>query len=126
MKPQSDRRETGWTLDTLYTHFTALLEDERRANNQRFSDQEKAVAAALAAAEKAVKAALDAAQKAVDKAESSLVVWKESQNEWRGTIADIISKTLGKGQGLNAGWGYLIAGVGFIIAVMTLFAMFKK
>lgn len=101
---------SGWTTETLYVHFMALLEASERKNQQQFSD-----------AKEAVKAALDAAQKAVDKAERALVGWKESQNEWRGTIADIISKTAGKGAGLSAMWGYVLAAIMLIIAIAGLY-----
>jgi len=105
---------SGWTVETLYVHFS-----------QRFADQEKAVQAALAAAEKAV-----------NKAETNAEKWRDNANEWRGAMTDreknfaplqrleVIEKRLdtreGAGQGLKAGWGYLVAAVGALIGLGAL------
>lgn len=68
---------TDWTVDTL-----------KELMDQRFSDQEKAVTAALAAAERAVEAALAAAEKAVAKAEQAAEKRFEAMNEFRGQLSD--------------------------------------
>jgi chromosome segregation ATPase len=62
-------------------------ERDRRLD-ERFESQEKAVNAALAAAEKAVNAALAAAEKAVDRAQTAQAKVNETQNEFRGSLAD--------------------------------------
>jgi hypothetical protein len=77
-----------WTLDTLRTHFEALLKEIDRRVEQRFADQEKAVSAALAAAEKAVLNASAAAEKAVLKAESASDKRFEAVNEFRAALND--------------------------------------
>jgi len=66
-----------WTVTTLAAHV-----------EQRFTDSEKAVAAALAAAEKAVNAALTAADRAVAKAETASEKRFEALNELRGMVTD--------------------------------------
>lgn len=73
-----------WTVDTL----RVLVEANDRRYKQRFGDQERAVAAALAAQEKAVAAALKAAETAVSKAESAAEKRFDSVNEFRATLAD--------------------------------------
>lgn len=111
---ETARGTSGWTTETLYVHFISLLEAAEKKNQQQFSD-----------AKEAVKAALDAAQKAVDKAEGALVGWKESQNEWRGTIADIISRTTGKSTGLDLGWKILIGAVTLFAMLLGIFSALK-
>jgi nicotinate-nucleotide pyrophosphorylase len=126
MAVDPQNRDSDWTLNTLFIYFSKLMEDAEEKTKQRFDDQEKAVQAALAAAEKAVVAALAAAQKAVDKAADEMASWKRDQNEWRATIADIISKTSGKSSGLDTGWKILLAALGGVVTIITLFKMFAK
>jgi hypothetical protein len=60
----------------------------RREFEQRFSDSEKAIQAALTAADKAVQAALLAAKEAVAKAEVAAEKRFDAVNEFRGQLAD--------------------------------------
>jgi hypothetical protein len=80
--------QSAWTPDLVLTHVLALLGSSDRRHEQRFTDQDKAVQAALVAQEKAVSAALDAAQRAVLKAEVAAERRFESVNEFRGQLAD--------------------------------------
>jgi len=113
----------------------------------RFLAQEKAVAAALAAQEKAVAAALAAADRAVAKAETAAERRFESQNEFRGTLADqartfmprseaeqamkglsdkIENLTLrvnsrdDRGRGMGDIIGWIVGGVGLVAAVISI------
>jgi len=79
---------SNWTIETLKTHFEALLKETDRRTEQRFADQEKAVSAALAAAEKAVLNASISAEKAVLKAEGASEKRFESVNEFRSALND--------------------------------------
>jgi hypothetical protein len=65
-----------------------LMAAERDRVNGLFQAQETAVNAALVAQEKAVAAALAASEKAVNKAEAAQARVNETQNEFRGTLAD--------------------------------------
>lgn len=135
---------SAWTSDILKVYFERVVEDSERFTEQRFMDQEKAVAAALAAQEKAVAAALAAAALAVDKAEENAEKWRDAANEWRGAMDDRerdfmrsdqasvefsnmrttiseLKELRGKGMGLNAAWGYLIGAVGLAAVIVTLF-----
>lgn len=134
---------SAWTPDILKVYFERVIDDSGKFIEQRFMDQEKAVAAALAAQEKAVAAALAAAALAVDKAEENAEKWRNASNEWRGAMTDRerdfmrsdqaavefsnMRKTMdelkegrGVGKGLNAAWGYLIGAVGLIATVVAL------
>lgn len=81
--------------------FEALRSADATFDRERDRAVEKATATALASIEKAT--ALLASTYRSDKAQ---------QNEWRGTINDVISK-LG---GMRALWGWIVAGisVGFV------------
>ena len=132
---------SGWVVETLFVHFTALLNEAEKKNEQRFIDQEKAV-----------KAALNAAEQAVNKAEHNAEKWRANANEWRqamddrevkfmprpeaergleanadkiGALTDRINRSEGHGKGLNTGWGYLIGAVGLALTIIYIFSALK-
>jgi hypothetical protein len=77
MSGETQKNESGWTVDTLKEHVT-----------QRFDDNQKAIDAALVAQEKAVAAALAATKEAINKAEVATGKRFESVNEFRAQLAD--------------------------------------
>jgi len=120
----------GWTLETLYIHFNALMLDQKEA----------------------VRAALASAETAVNKAEYNSEKWRDSANEWRqamddrevkflprteyssahqalidriGALENRVTKNEGTGQGLKQGWGYLIAAVALVMTLLGIFAALK-
>jgi hypothetical protein len=125
-----------WTLETLHTHITVILQERDQRYGQRFTDLETALRAALAASEKAI-----------NKAENATERRFESVNEFRSTLADQASQFMiraealaliernaervqdladrlnqreGHGAGLSAGWGYLIGGLGALATIVTI------
>lgn len=90
--------EAGWTLETLRQHLLLLLDERAKSTDQRFTDQERAVAAALASAEKAVTAALVAADRAVAKAELAADKRFDAVNEFRGQLSDQASSFLSRNE----------------------------
>lgn len=121
---------TGWTVETIFVHFTALLIAQEAKSQQRFADQEKAVQAALAAAEKAV-----------NKAETNAEKWRDNANEWRGAMSDrernfapiqrvdalekLVDRNEGTSAGLKSGWGYMVGFAGFVAALVAIFIALK-
>lgn len=83
-----------WTFETLLSHLSSLINERDLRYQQRFTDQDRAVSAALAAQEKAVAAALSAAERAVLKAEAAAERRFESQNEFRGQLSDQAARQL--------------------------------
>lgn len=77
MSGETQRNESGWSVDTLKAHI-----------DQRFVDNDKAIQAALVSQGKAVSAALTAAEKAVAKAEFATEKRFDSVNEFRQTLVD--------------------------------------
>jgi len=148
----------GWTLDTLRAYADAAIEHAQavssialaaaeKLSNQRFEDQDKAVAAALAAQKEAVLAALNAADRAVSKAELAAERRFEGVNEFRGQLSDQaatfmsraeallqmqanadkidvlatrMDRTEGRSSGLNAGWVILVGAVATLGVIVTL------
>ena len=131
MPTTTSKGTTGWTIETLYVHFVALMAEH----------------------EKAVKAALAAADTAVNKAEYNSEKWRDSANEWRqamddreikflprteyqgahqalidriGALENRVTKNEGTGQGLKQGWGILVAAAGFVLVLISIFAFFKR
>jgi hypothetical protein len=134
-------------------YVKTLIEEAEKRNADRFSAQEKAVAAALAAAEKAVAAALSAADRAVAKAEASTERRFENSNEWRNTVETlqrtymprteseqhwkttdeklvILNERLNaidqRGRGRGDVWAYIVAAIGVIGAVIGIFLAFTR
>jgi len=126
----SKKAGSGWTLDTLFIYFSALMVDQKEA----------------------VRAALASAETAVNKAEYNSEKWRDSANEWRsamddrevkflprteytaahqalidriGMLENRVTKNEGTGQGLKQGWGYLIAAVALVMTLMGIFATLK-
>jgi hypothetical protein len=125
----------------------------RQYVDMRFEQQDRAVAAALAAQEKAVAAALAAADRAVAKAETAAEKRFESVNEFRSALADNFRtlmpraesesamKTLNekidllttrinskddRGQGRGDVMGWIVGAVGLVAAVISIvFALSK-
>lgn len=118
---------TEWTVDTLKEHVEKILVEK----------------------DKAINLALAAAKEAVSVAEANAEKWRDNANEWRGAMTDreknFATKTelndykestekalkvekersdigQGRGVGLSAGWGYLIAATGLIATVLAIFS----
>ena len=115
---------------------------------RRFTDLERLIDTRFEAAEKATCAALGAAEKAVAKAESLATTRSAQQNEWRGTVNDLITtlmpraeyalahksladkvndvaSCLDRGEGRSSGasttLAWIIAALGVGVAVVALF-----
>jgi hypothetical protein len=129
--PPASKGTSGWTIETLYVHFTALMSEH----------------------EKAVKAALASSETAVNKAEYNSEKWRDSANEWRqamddrevkfmprteytsahqalidrlGAMESRITKIESTGAGLKQGWGYLVGAIGFLGALVGIFLALKR
>ena len=145
--------KSGWTLETLYAHFSAILAEMDLRYQQRFDSQTKALEAAFSAADKAVTAALTAAEKAVTKAEIAAEKRFDAVNEFRGAYQDIIreqmpraeaeqrlsalaekvddlklgaTQSAGRSAGLGAGWVYVIGAVSLLGTLVAIYAAVKK
>ncbi len=84
----NEKRYSQWTVETLKEHFDALQEKEHAfqvERDRRYSEQDAARSTALEAALKSI-------EKATDLLASAYRSDKAAQNEWRGTINDIMSK----------------------------------
>ena len=125
----------------ISANLTTLTTDEL------MKERDRRYMALFAASDAAVAAALTASHEATSKAESAAEKRFEAVNEFRTTLSDQATLFLnrseydvaianvtervrdlssrmdrsdGKGAGLNAGWGYLVGGVGFFVAVVAL------
>lgn len=77
MSGETAKQESGWTVDTSRTDLLRIIDDLEKYTERRFTDQDKAVQAALLAAKEAVLKAETASEKRF-----------ESVNEFRGQLAD--------------------------------------
>lgn len=130
MSGETEQNISGWTVDTL-----------KEYTEQRFTDQDKAV-----------QAALQAAKEAVIKAETATEKRFEATNEFRGQLADQTATLLprseydsnhkaledkidaltdrmnrndGKSSGLNAGWGYIVGAIGLAATIIGIILAFN-
>jgi hypothetical protein len=102
---ETEAQISGWTVDTLHTHFIRQLEllrasiaewrhSDEQARKIAFSAQETAMQAALTSAQKAVEAAMAAQEKATSVANVANEKRFDSVNEFRGQQADILRVTM--------------------------------
>lgn len=144
---RADRDGAGWTLDTLNAHFSALLAEKDRRDQQRYDAQTKALDAAFLAQETAVQAALLAAEKAVTKAEVAAEKRFDGVNEFRQLVTDLVreqmprveaeqrlvamtekidelksisSQRAGHSAGLQTGWGLLVGAFVIVAGVASI------
>jgi hypothetical protein len=84
-----------WTLSTLKEHFEAL----------RTADKE------------ALDAALTTANTALEVLAENQRAYRDQQNEWRGTINDILAQNRGTKTGARELWGYLVGALALAFAI---------
>ncbi len=153
MSGETEKQVSGWTVDTSRQDLLRIINDLEKYVERRFTDQDKAVQAALLAAKEAVLKAETASEKRF-----------ESVNEFRKTLSDqtasflprpeydanhkaledkIDTKTKatddkiqtltdrlnvreGKSTGIATGWGYLLGGLGGIATIVGLILAFNN
>ncbi len=129
-----DDNQSDWTPPLVLKHLLAVMAANDKRYEERFAAQEKAVKDALAAQEKAVNAALAAAEKAVLVAEKNGADWRAGANEWRSAMTDRernfatqadfsavkerIDRGEGSGKGKNDMWGWIVAAVTAVAALL--------
>lgn len=140
--------------DVAHVCFEQRLNDEARLRDEKFAtiqtqfrerdvrveqtarDTKVAVDAALQAAEKARTSSNDAFDKSISKSESATTkqidqqaVQMTTSNTALGVqITDLkerLTRLEGKGEGMHAGWGYLVGVVGLIGAIIAIFFALK-
>lgn len=88
MSGETEEQVSGWTVDTLHSHILAQLNLRDKLYAERDQAQKVAMSTALAAAKEAVAKAESAAEKRFD-----------SQNEFRGQLADQAQTFLPRAEG---------------------------
>lgn len=140
---------SGWTVETSFEYFKALIEANDRRYEQRFEASQKAIDLGFSAQKAAVDAALAAADRAVIKAETSAEKRFESVNEFRNTLGDQqrnlipraevdvtvkamndkisavqkqVDALLAERVGGRGVWGYVVGAAGLLVAIGALVA----
>jgi hypothetical protein len=129
-----------WTVDILHAHILAILDEREKRNDQRFTDMQTALQAALAASEKAVIKAEVATEKRfegvnefrsmvndlvagkIDRAEFMLAI--ASLRERYDDLNDRVTRSEGKGSGKDALWAYIVGAIGVLAAVVAVVSRF--
>jgi len=99
MSGETEEHVSGWTVDTLHTHFDRSLRDLVKLLDERYVTQVEGVDKAFKAADTAVQAALRSAEKATEKAENASEKRFEAVNEFRGQLADQANTFLPRAEG---------------------------
>lgn len=126
---------SGWTVRTLFVHFDALITALKVHVIALIAEADRRYQQDGEAQKEAVRAALQAAKEAVHKAELSVDKRLELLNELRAGVAtteqlealekvvaelaDRLNRAEGRGAGLSAGWGYLLAALGAVATVIA-------
>lgn len=119
-------------------HLREIMDERDNRYEQRYQASQKALDAALLSADRAVQAALQAAKEAVNKAELSADKRFELLNELRtgvattdqiealekivGDLAKRSDQRDGRGAGVGAVYGWVIAAIGAIGAIVAIIA----
>lgn len=125
----------GWTIETLKDYLTALIQENDRRYEQRFSSAQLAVNAALAAAKEAVTKAEIASEKrfegvnefrnALGDQQRTLMPRAESELRFSNLEAkiDTLEAANIKRSGIQTGgremWAYIIAALMALLAVLS-------
>lgn len=118
-----------WTVSTLKSHFTALMEGEREKNDLRFNTSQRAIEKAEAAVERRLEGMNEFRASLADQARL-LMPRLEADSRISALAEQIrnlesrIDRQEGRGSGLNAGWGYLIGAVGLIAGLIGIVLRF--
>jgi len=136
-----------WTVETLRHHLTAMLSEADRRNDQRFTDMQTALQAALAAVREETSKAERAADRRFESINefrglvNDLVAGKVDKTEFTLSVASILdrmedvkervsrnetrmTRSEGKGAGKDALWGYIVGAVGVLAALVTIVLRF--
>jgi flagellar biosynthesis chaperone FliJ len=97
-------------LDRLEHNLRELIDERDRLYSERDAANKRAIDTALAATDRAL-----------DVLARKYKEDKDSQNEWRGTVNDIISKTSGSSIGMQKMWGAIVILVGLAVSLATFF-----
>lgn len=144
----SDEHEASiWNVESLHAHVAGMRAEADRRYEQRFQDQEKAVAAALAAADRAVAKAELAANSRFDSVnefraqltDQTATFLSRAEADTRtsaladrtdvalnnlsallGALADRVGAIEGRSRGLNDGWGYVAGALGLIGMIISI------
>lgn len=107
-----------WTINNYVAHNEALRKAEEKfqaERDRRYTEIDKANTAAVVVAEAR-------ATKADEKIEQALKEYKESNNEWRKTVSDLIAMYQGGSKGMRDMGGWITAA---IVTVITLWDKFQ-
>lgn len=141
MSGETEKQVSGWTTDTSREDILKTVSDLEKYVERRFTDQDRAV-----------QAALQSSKEAVDKSEMSYDKRFEAANEVKATFSGDLAKKLdrteyesnhraledkidaltdrmnrndGKGAGIAAGWGYLAGAIGLVATIIGVILAFN-
>jgi len=115
-----DPQVTGWNPETLKELLDIRFEVLEQSLTRRFDALEREMDERFTQQDKATSKAMDSAALAVEKAERLSDIRAASQNEWRGTVSDILSQEKGTSAHSSESWAkmsVIIVGAGMVVTV---------
>jgi hypothetical protein len=152
MSGETERAPSGLTVDTLHLYLLTIMDERDRRYEQRFGGIDKEFGSHVEQVRAETLSALQATEKAITKAEIATERRFEGVNEFRKTLSDQtntfvaraeieanqerireriqdltdrINKGEGRDSGFHAGWGYLIAFIGVLGVLATIYITLK-
>jgi hypothetical protein len=148
MSGETATNVSAWTIDSLHEHYEVVLREMDKRYQQHFDSQEKATLTALDASHRALSESKDAAEKRfvllnelrsvvverdatfITRAEADAISSRFSERIQE--LTDRLNRSEarlnvseGRDSGFHAGWGYLIAFIGVLGVIATIYITLK-
>ena len=144
---------TNWSVETLYVHFTTLLQEQKEHYEDLLAAAEAKNQQQFRDAKEAIQIAQIASQSAINKSEANDSKWRDNSNEWRQAMDDRevkfmprmeyssahqslidrismlenrVTKYESTGMGLKQGWGFLVGAAGLVLVLLSIFMALKR
>ena len=103
--------QAGWNPETLKQLLDQRFDALEETITRRFATIEREMNERFESQDRATKAALLSASNAVDKAEHLADLRASAQNEWRGTVSDVLARNSGMQKGSSETWAKIAVAI---------------
>jgi hypothetical protein len=113
-----------WNTETLKAHFEAMLVERDKRYDERRANQQREVEVALVAINERLSQLNELRGQSADRDKNMItrVEYDTAHDALVGrvqTCESRLDRQEGRGSGLNAGWGYLVAGISLLVAIIS-------
>lgn len=135
MSGETEKQVSGWTVDTLKEYVESLIDGNDKRYEQRFEAQESATKYAQEKSNEFRGSLDDIGKKQMPRTEAEALIKATADKAEAGQSANSdkidalqarLDRNEGRGLGLDAGWKILIAAVGLIATLITVFFALRR